>query len=75
VRGAANDGRRVPYKPALPKKNPEAGALGAPVLRLVLAGRPGVGGTREKPFRSVPNHHTLGSLRLKEVDARHKMTL
>jgi hypothetical protein len=29
--------------PALPKKNPEAGALGAPVRRLFLTGRWGSG--------------------------------
>jgi hypothetical protein len=53
----------------VPKKNPEAGALGAPVRRLILTGRRGVGG-RDRPVGPVAAK--LVSPSFNKIDPRHK---
>ena len=53
----------------LNKKNPEAGALGAPVRRLILTGRGTVGGRNRQVG---PNEPALAGPPVDEVDGRHK---
>ena len=52
----------------LKKKNPEAGALGAPVRRLLLTGRGGIGG-RDRPVG--PSAERLASPPGQRSDAHH----